>query len=694
MPNSQSNPDYQAWLNYGIANGLIPSDKLKAAGGVDLAALNAANTPTGTTPQFSVPYAALGSIASSFVGGDTNIADNREKGVAEGTLGGAFQGAGQGAAVGSMLLPGIGTLIGAGAGAIIGGIKGHKDKKSEIDAFTKNMELRGSQFDLTGTTALAAYGADLGELGLGGEPTEYNGNSHEAGGIDMGQVEVEDGEIRVGDYVFSDRLLDPTTGKTFAEEAKKVTTKFSEYENDGPSKRTQAKMLEELKAKNDLARAAKEQQDAEMQANMEQDYAAYGAMITKDPAGKYMVDKSNRMDLLSAAKERGMSYNSYIDKLYACGGTMKKKMAAGGDYPTPEELLKNLNSASLTDDGLGLNAFTGMQDTNTPTDFSSVVEPGKNASAPTLGFSKPYSEYSDFNSLDPNKASMSMSMVNEPFAFNPGEITDDGLGLDAFVNLPKTTIPEGQYNPEYEARKGLTGGTADPYLDPATLTPGATKQSPAEYMQELAKKYGAPEKALLASNLPAIANLINSRSKGMDSFDRINLDEVSMDAERGAIKEAIARAKATNRENVRGTATSAGEALAAMSAGNAGLAGKEMDALSASYANEANINTQIRNQEELGNTDISNQEMIARLQDTAMRDSVRNLALSDLGSNAQGYWKDKSMTAENLLQNDMIMSLLKTGEYEMVPDGSKRGFTIKYTGGGAQTTTDTKTETK
>jgi hypothetical protein len=77
-----------------------------------------------------------------------------------------------------------------------------------------------------------------------------------------------------------------------------------------------------------------------------------------------------------------------------------------------------------------------------------------------------------------------------------------------------------------------------------------------------------------------------------------------------------------------------------------------------------------------------------------MRDSVRNLALSDLGSNAQGYWKDKSMTAENLLQNDMIMSLLKTGEYEMVPDGSKRGFTIKYTGGGAKTTTDTKTETK
>ncbi len=645
--NTENTMTHEEWLAYGQAN------KFFAANGLDLSKLattvgaQGASATDVTAVNPTIPYAALGSMASSLVGGDTNIADNREKGLAEGTLGGILQGAGQGAGLGSMFgLPG--TVIGAVGGAIVGGVKGNKDKQAEIDAFKNNMELKASQMDLTGTTAMAAYGADLGlpDMGLGGEPTDYNGNTHEEGGLDLGKVEVEDGEIRVGDYVFSDRLIDPETGKTYAQLAKKITGKFTEYENDGPSKRTQSKQLEDIKAKNDAARALQEAQDAEMQANLEQDYAAYGAMITKDPAGKYMVDKSNRMDLMEAAKGRGMSYNSYVDKLFACGGNMKPKAAGGIDWNT---LGKDIESLTPKE--------------QQPTDLSSYVSLPGAMDSPRTPYTKP-----------------------NDFTFNPGEITDDGVNLVPEDKSYDLTIP-GDFNPEYEKTMGE-------YYKPSNnvgvgTSEDTSKMSPEQYMQMLKKNFGTDEKALLASNLPAMANLMNARNQGMDSFNRVDLNEVDMSNERAAIKEAIARAKDTNRANVRGTATSSGEALAALSAGSAGLTNRELDALSASYANESNANTQIRNQESLANTDISNQEMVARLQDQALRDSVRNLALSDMGSNVQGYMKDKSLEKENVFQNNMIMSLMKTGEYELAND-EKGNLTVKYIGPKSAPKTETK----
>jgi hypothetical protein len=720
MPNFKSNAAYHAWLAYGHANGLfektpghqdvsikgkdkkvkhemalggplpgvkpgtpypydlyaalvsLPKDK-KALGGPTVLNDNilASTEDTGVVPGSL--YGALGSIASDLVGGNTNIADNREKGVAEGTLSGALQGAGQGASMGATLgsiVPGIGTAIGtgigAGAGAIIGGIKGNKNKKDEIQDFQNSMELRNSTLHPLATTYKAAYGVNVHDLpeqaGLKGDPTEYNGHSHEEGGIPVGNVEVEDGEVRVGDYIFSDRLIDPETKKTYAELAKKVTRKYTEYPNDGPAKRTQEKLLKDIQFKNDQARLLQQKADAEMRANMEQDYAAYGAMISKDPAGKYVVDKENRIALLEAAKNRKMSYNSYIDNLYACGGDIKEKMAAGGKYPNPADLYSALNIPNAADE-LGYTDFTGMgstdEFTSAGTDFSSAVEPSKNASAPILGFSAPYSEHNYFNSLDPSTASMSMSMVQP-------------TGLDSDITLPKKAISSDLAN--LEADKTINSGAMDV---------NGSKMDPSQYMQMLKKKFGTDEKALLASNLPAIANLINSTKHGDTTFDRAHLNTISLEAERQGVKDAIVRARNIQGENIRNIATSSGDALAALSAGNAGLTGQEMAALRESYANEANANVGIKNQEAMTNLGISNDEIVARQQDQAMRASIRNLALSDIGSNAQGYFKDKSLEKANLDQNTMIMSLLKTGEYEMVDDG-KGGFTVKYKGPSAK----------
>lgn len=420
-----------------------------------------------------------------------------------------------------------------------------------------------------------AMGGDLqmmamgGELPMGGEATEYNGNTHEEGGIAIGaNKEVEDGEIRVGDYVFSDRLT-AHTGKTFASEAKRITDKFKEYEGDGPAMKTQQKQLEELKSQNDIARAAKEKEDADMEAAMAEDYMAYGGMIKKDSKGKYQVDRSNRAELLGGAKKRGMSYSKYVEKVYAYGG--------------------------------------GLDDKNDPR-----VRP--NTAPTTMDL--------PVNGL----ATMGLSYVDQP-------TIDKGLAPSGLPAYDEATIP----------------GT--------TL---ANKQG-----------FGNEEAALLASSLPDMYNTISSLKGSDTNFERLKLDPISLEQERKSIKDAATGARNVNRANVRGTATSAGDALAALSAGNAGITRAEMDNLNAINANETNANIQLRNQMASTNVGIANAEIDARQQDEAMRQSVRSMAIANMANNSQGYLKDKKLSAENKAANERLLSLLDTGEYEIEMVGNE-----------------------
>ena len=190
---------------------------------------------------------------------------------------------------------------------------------------------------------------------------------------------------------------------------------------------------------------------------------------------------------------------------------------------------------------------------------------------------------------------------------------------------------------------------------------------------------GRDELALLGSNLPALSNLIGSMQGNTTKFDRIKLDDINLDNERRIIGKAASNARNVNRKNVRGTASSAGEALAGLSAGNAGITSKEMDALARVGAQESNANIQIDNQEKLTNANTANQEALAIQQDEAMKASMRNLGLSDIGTNVQGYLKDQSLQEEAEAFNTRLMSLLKTGEYQLIDDG-KGGYTTTYLG--------------
>lgn len=122
---------------------------------------------------------------------------------------GAVSGMSMGASLGSAI-PGVGTLIGAGAGAIIGGVSAalQKDPVAQYKAMPAS------------NTHMFAMGGNIQDKASvieAGGTHEQNPN----GGVPVtNQALLEEGEVKVGNKVFSKRLINPETGKSFADEAK------------------------------------------------------------------------------------------------------------------------------------------------------------------------------------------------------------------------------------------------------------------------------------------------------------------------------------------------------------------------------------------------------------------------------------------------------------------------------------------
>lgn len=66
--------------------------------------------------------------------------------------------------------------------------------------------------------------------------TQFNGPTHENGGIDIGVAEVEGGETELDpmDYVFSDDIKNPDSGNTFADDSKKIDKRYGKRGDSDP----------------------------------------------------------------------------------------------------------------------------------------------------------------------------------------------------------------------------------------------------------------------------------------------------------------------------------------------------------------------------------------------------------------------------------------------------------------------------
>ena len=86
--------------------------------------------------------------------------------------------------------------------------------------------------------------------------TKYkNGNTHENGGVAITpNIEVEKGETRFEDYVFSNELKIPGSKMTFAQKSKQINAKYKKRENDDLALETKKREFADLMAINDLVR--------------------------------------------------------------------------------------------------------------------------------------------------------------------------------------------------------------------------------------------------------------------------------------------------------------------------------------------------------------------------------------------------------------------------------------------------------
>ena len=88
----------------------------------------------------------------------------------------------------------------------------------------------------------ANMNAILSALQNGGSLAEVNnGGMHEQnpnGGVPIGQnATVEEGESIMGDFVYSDRVINPATGNSFSADAKKINKKLGKRKNESFDKK-------------------------------------------------------------------------------------------------------------------------------------------------------------------------------------------------------------------------------------------------------------------------------------------------------------------------------------------------------------------------------------------------------------------------------------------------------------------------
>jgi hypothetical protein len=147
------------------------------------------------------------------------------------------------------------------------------------------------------------------------------------------------------------------------------------------------------------------------------------------------------------------------------------------------------------------------------------------------------------------------------------------------------------------------------------------------------------------------------------SFERVNPDLVNYDPQRQGIRQQGATARGSLNQNVRQNATSSGQALSNMVAGNVGIMDSMNNALGQSYMNEANTNAQIQNQANLSNANISMQETIANEQNKARQQDTIIAALNSAANSYLGLKKDSRAFEANNTFNNQFLKAASTQEY-------------------------------
>lgn len=244
-------PTLEAYNQFQMGGSLSPKQKFQTGGLTPLVAtyptpnLSASGTSTPAAPAATAPGNGFklpnlsglggGQQAPQQAGSDPNAPTQKNMGKTIGTV--------VGGVAGSVIAPGVGTMVGGALGGAIGGAVDKKTYENKMEDYSaiKSSQQNAMTSNIAGNFNPNAQGKTF---KMGGNFTEYHGNTHENGGIPIGQSEVEGGETNNNGYIYSDTLK--LGKKTFADISKKINNKYSRRPDDKISMESKERELGNL----------------------------------------------------------------------------------------------------------------------------------------------------------------------------------------------------------------------------------------------------------------------------------------------------------------------------------------------------------------------------------------------------------------------------------------------------------------
>ncbi len=632
-------PTLEAYNQFQMGGSLSPKQKFQMGGitplPVDVPASLTAPVPT-FTPGTSAPAAAApggfklpnmsgmggGQQAPQQAGSDPNAPVKKNTGK---TIGGVV-----GGIAGVALAPftgGISTVVGPALGSAIGGgidDAQYKNKTEDYNA-VKSSQQNAMTSNIAGNFNPSAQGK---QFKMGGNFTEYHGNTHENGGIPIGKSEVEDGETNWKGFINSDSpeiadILKPILkGKTPAQATKEVVKRYAKRNGAGDkiTESSQNRELDYIKKLGSEALAVLEGNTG-LTNNSRGMFQDGGPLNTKD--FQDWMDVNNPTWLKGKPLNQGGGYGTYGPN------TKKAYKDLGNVYEarfTPPEVVDEGTDPVFSNPVVNENPEELLNPSKVDNTVNSRINilSGRFPKTPgSFGYDTPKQQPGAFNfeapkgnipSLD-TKASKFIGETKGKYNYNPVSPVDTNKPLQTSVN-PLGYLASA-IGPAYNIAQGLRGG------DPVNFDRMTSKY-----------QYADPKGAMAAA------------SRGVTS------------------------AYNSAKNAARNTATSSGEYLANMGS----LTSKEGMDRAASLAGIKSqydiANTQGLNQTNLTkdqfNAQVQMRESEARQQEQDAARSSISQGLNNFGQNTLGYGQDRAM---NKTQNTMLPLLADGYEYVIDADG-------------------------
>lgn len=319
--------------------------------------------------KYRKKYKYGGSISSNY---NNNLFGN--------TLNGTLSGAGTGASIGGMYGP-KGMAIGAIGGALAGGVSSYIAGNNQNKQLSKShKQLREynnqlmSKFNYNRDNAMLdshpqngymfnsyfKYGGKLPNKLVNNSSTSFvaKGNTHEQGGINLGDIEVEDGEVINEDNVYSDRI--GKGNQSFANSAKTLTNKKGVLEKqfkNATSSRRRNSIKREIDYIDNQLNSLYEQQEALKNPQFGSQYnntLAYGGkinpsqMYTAIGTGARFIDNIYNSNLNNNRPNIPKPYLTPNVKLNSNFNIQPQLRQADNQYNDFNKSISNTNSGSIS----------------------------------------------------------------------------------------------------------------------------------------------------------------------------------------------------------------------------------------------------------------------------------------------------------------------------------------------------------